>query len=104
MTPASTADTPATLDDVLACLRDLRDLLRHDPGRVLVADARLLAELLGVSVRHVRTLDSAGKIPRPVRIGERVTWRLDEVRDWLAAGCPDRRTWDTLRRVKGGNH
>lgn len=35
----------------------------------------------------------------PVRLGTKAPrWRVDELRDWLAAGCPDRLTWERMRR------
>jgi predicted DNA-binding transcriptional regulator AlpA len=62
----------------------------------LVADAKALAELLGgVGLRSIRTWDAAGKLPRPIRLGGRVVWRIDEIRKWLAAGAPDRATWES---------
>ena len=66
----------------------------------LVADARGLSKLLTVGLRTVRTWDAAGKLPTPVRIGGRVVWPLDEIRDWLAAGAPDRETWTAARAAK----
>jgi len=66
----------------------------------LVVDARRLARLLSCGVRTVRTLDAGGKLPAPVRIGGRVVWRTDEIRAWLAAGAPDRATWEALRAAR----
>ena len=66
----------------------------------LVADARRLAALLSVALRTVRTWDAAGKLPKPVRIGGRVVWRLDEIRAWLDAGAPDRETWAAIRAAR----
>jgi len=47
-----------------------------------------------------------GKLPRPLKIGGAVRWRLDEIRAWLAAGCPNRQEWETTCRVtqKGVQH
>ncbi len=64
--------------------------------RLLAVDAKRLAELLAVSLRTVRRLDSAGKLPRPVRIGGAVRWRLDEIAAWLASDCPDRNRWEAM--------
>lgn len=66
----------------------------------LVVAASRLAPLLDASIRTVRTWDAAGKLPAPIRIGGRVVWRLDEIRDWLNAGAPDRETWTALRAVR----
>ena len=63
----------------------------------LVVDARRLAKLLCAGVRTVRTWDAAGKLPKPIRIGGRVVWRVAEIREWLAAGAPDRAAWEARK-------
>ena len=60
-----------------------------------VIHAKELAQMLSISLRTVRRLDSAGKIPRPVRVGSTaIRWRLEEIKNWILAGCPDRRQWE----------
>jgi prophage regulatory protein len=66
---------------------------------VLAIDAHGLAEILGLSLRSVRRLDASGKLPKPLRIGGAVRWRLSEITAWMDAGCPDRAEWE---RTKGG--
>jgi excisionase family DNA binding protein len=56
-----------------------------------------LAIILGVSVRHVERMDAAGKLPKPLRLGRAKRWRYEEIKSWLAAGCPERQQ---LRIVK----
>jgi hypothetical protein len=56
-----------------------------------------LGQLLDRSVRTIRRLDAAGKLPRAIRIGGRKCYRADEVRAWLAAGCPDCARWEMLQ-------
>ena len=64
----------------------------------LAVDARTLGLMLSLSVRTIRKLDSSGKLPRPLKIGgHAVRWVVDEIRDWLAAGSPDRRAWELVR-------
>jgi predicted DNA-binding transcriptional regulator AlpA len=63
-------------------------------GHLLVT-ARQAAELCGKSLRTWRSWDSAGWIPRAVRIGRSTLWRADELRDWVAAGCPCRVEWES---------
>jgi hypothetical protein len=78
-----------------AAVRDHRRLVSP-----LVADARLLAKLLRVGIRTVRTWDAAGKLPTPIRIGGRVVWNLKGkwgVRAWLAAGAPHRDEWEARK-------
>jgi predicted DNA-binding transcriptional regulator AlpA len=74
----------------------------------MVADAECLAELLGLGVRTIRTMDAAGKLPRPLKLGARTVWIIREVREWLAAARngipPDRREWEALRAAVNGRH
>jgi predicted DNA-binding transcriptional regulator AlpA len=51
------------------------------------------AAFCGVSEATWWRQHSAGKVPAPVKIGRRTLWDRDELRAWLAAGCPDRKTW-----------
>lgn len=37
-------------------------------------------------------MDAGGEMPRPIRKGRKVLWRLDEIRRWVEAGCPDRKS------------
>ena len=65
----------------------------------LAVDAKKLGAMLGLSTRTVRTLDTSGKLPRPVKIGRRsVRWCVSEIEEWLQAACPDRQTWEALNR------
>lgn len=45
---------------------------------------------------------AAGRIPAPIKLGGRTLWRIEELRRWISAGCPDRRSWETLCRQRGG--
>jgi predicted DNA-binding transcriptional regulator AlpA len=58
-----------------------------DPSPLLI-DGDKYAQLMSVSPRTIRRLADAGHGPKPVRVGRCLRWRLDEVADWLAAGCP----------------
>jgi predicted DNA-binding transcriptional regulator AlpA len=63
----------------------------------LVFTAAEAAAMFQKSIRTWRTWDSSGKIPKPLRIGRATYWRPEELRAWVAAGCPDRETWDAMR-------
>ena len=63
----------------------------------LVVDAKRLARLLCAGIRTVRTWDAAGKLPKPIRIGGRVVWLVDEIRAWLDAGAPNRDEWEARK-------
>ena len=60
----------------------------------LLLTTRAAAAICSKSLRTWRTWDSAGWIPRPVRIGRSTLWRADELREWIAAGCPRRAEWE----------
>jgi len=66
----------------------------------LLLSARDLAAMLRLGLRTVRSMDAAGKLPAPMRIGGSVRWRLDELRAWLDAGAPDRATWARIRDAR----
>ncbi|MCL5281437.1 MAG: helix-turn-helix domain-containing protein, partial [Planctomycetes bacterium] len=71
----------------------------RDIREALAVCARELAEMLDVSLRQVWRLNSAGKLPRPVRLGGSVRWDRDEVLRWFKDGCPDRQAWDARKGV-----
>jgi predicted DNA-binding transcriptional regulator AlpA len=65
----------------------------------LAVSAEGAARLCGVSRSQWWKLHSAGKVPLPVYLGSKAPrWRVDELRAWLAAGCPNRQEW---QRVQG---
>ncbi len=64
---------------------DLRST--NEDVRLIAADQ--LAAMLDISTRTVWRLLSTGRMVQPIRIGGSVRWRLDEVREWIAKGCPD---------------
>jgi len=59
-------------------------------------DVNHVARLLSCAPRTVYRLADAGKLPRPVKLGALVRWRADELRQWVADGCP------AVRAIKGG--
>lgn len=73
----------------------------NETQQALVVSAKVLAKLLGVSIRQVWRLNSAGKLPKPIRLGGSVRWRRDEILAFIEAGAPDRETWERIK-VQGG--
>ena len=47
------------------------------------------------STRTVYRLSDAGRMPPPIKLGSLVRWDLDEIDEWIQAGCP------AVRNVKG---
>jgi predicted DNA-binding transcriptional regulator AlpA len=67
----------------------------------LALPAKDAADLVGVSRAQWWKLHASGKIPLPVYLGTKAPrWRVEELRAWLAAGCPDRLAWQKLRRPR----
>ena len=63
------------------------------PESVLV-NTQQFAELLGVSKRHLITIDGRGEIgPEPIKLGQRTLYAVSEIREWAAQGCPERAVW-----------
>ncbi|MHC4582702.1 MAG: helix-turn-helix transcriptional regulator [Planctomycetota bacterium] len=63
--------------------------------------AQMLAERLSLSKRQVHRLNSAGRIPAPIRIGGSVRWSERTVNRWIEAGAPDRRTFEAMQQARG---
>lgn len=63
----------------------------------LLLTAREAAAVCGKSLRTWRIWDSAGVIPRPVRISGSTMWRIEELRRWIDAGCPRREQWEMMQ-------
>ena len=56
-------------------------------GRKL-GDVKTVAEKLDCSSRHVYRLADAGLMPKSKRLGALVRWDLEEIDEWISAGCP----------------
>ena len=65
----------------------------------LLLRAPQAAALLSTSVRTLRVWNATGKVPRPIRIGQSIYWRPEELKAWVAAGCPDRVTWEAMQQL-----
>jgi len=66
--------------------------------------AKALGQMLSLSKRQIFRLNSCGKIPAPIRIGGSIRWDLErDIRPWLAAGAPDRKTFDAMQQTRGND-
>ena len=94
------APTPVTAPAV-GDLRAARPTPPAAPAEPLLVPAAESARLCGVSEASWYRLKSAGKVPAPVRLGGRVLWRVEKLRRWCAAGCPDLHTWQAMDNAGG---
>jgi predicted DNA-binding transcriptional regulator AlpA len=54
----------------------------------LLITAGQLAQKLQISTRTLWRRRSAGELPQPVCFGGAVRWRFEEIKNWIARGCP----------------
>jgi len=59
-----------------------------------------VGRILNLSKRQIFRLNSSGKIPASLRIGGAVRWAESTIAEWLAAGAPDRRTWEAMKQER----
>jgi predicted DNA-binding transcriptional regulator AlpA len=75
--------------------------LRGSESSKLLLRAAEVGALMGASERWIWDKASAGKLPKPLRIGRFVRWRRRDIEAWIEAGCPDcskAERLDTLHR------
>jgi excisionase family DNA binding protein len=64
----------------------------------LTMHAASAAKLCGVSRATWYALAAAGRLPKPVRLGRRTLWRVDELKAWIDAGCPPLHRWEQIAK------
>jgi predicted DNA-binding transcriptional regulator AlpA len=68
-----------------------------DAHRLMLRDTDLAA-LLGVSPRHVWSLEDRGLIPAGVKFGKCKRWSRPVIEAWAAANCPPRDKWTHMQK------
>ena len=48
-----------------------------------------VAEICGIAPETVRRMTDRGAMPKPVRLGRAVRYRLSDIESWIANGCAD---------------
>jgi predicted DNA-binding transcriptional regulator AlpA len=65
-----------------------------------------MAELLERTIRTIYRLESQGRIPSSVNVGNQRVWMRDEIMHWVDSSCPPRRAWEKIhpkyRKKPGG--
>jgi len=64
----------------------------------LLISAVEAGRLCGISRTTWFGLLSSGRAPRGIRLGRCRRWSVDELRGWIAAGCPPQERWEIMRR------
>jgi len=70
---------------------------KNTKSEIQLLTAKQLGGLLSLSKRQIFRLNSCGKLPAPIRIGGSVRWSEKTISDWLAAGAPDRKTFEAMK-------
>lgn len=63
----------------------------------LLIDLKQLATLLSCGQSTLHRNRKADRLPAPIKLGGRTLWRVQEIEAWVAAGCPDRKTWEAMQ-------
>lgn len=64
--------------------------------------AKQVGLMLALSKRQIFRLNASGKLPRPVRIGGAVRWKLADIIRWQELDCPDRKTFEARQKAGAG--
>lgn len=66
--------------------------------------AKAVGEKLSLSKRAVFRMRSAGLIVAPLKVGQgAVRWRSSDIEEWIAMGCPDRKTFNAMQQARRNN-
>jgi len=107
--PTNISHTPATLDDVVAELRIIRESFTSPPAELIDRDA--FAATLSIGTSTFDKNRAAHKIgPKPVGVGGALRWNRAEVLLWIqhpdqGGELHDEKTWpavwESIRRKAG---
>jgi predicted DNA-binding transcriptional regulator AlpA len=86
------------LQPSVSVISDQEPVAAPNLANYLLLTAAESAALCNVSLRTWWAWDATGKIPRAIRIGHKVFWRPEELREWVAAGCPERAVWEVMQQ------
>jgi predicted DNA-binding transcriptional regulator AlpA len=66
-----------------------------------LVNAKHAAMILGVSATTFRKLNMEEKCPKPFKFGNAAKWWRGEFMDWIDAGRPSRKEWETAKKESG---
>ena len=76
--------------EINSCFQEEAGGLGARLHEVLAVDVKQMAGILPFSVRTLRRMDSAGRLPRGFKVGGRKVWRVTDLRLWCEWGFPAR--------------
>ncbi len=63
-----------------------------------------LAHELRLSPRKIDDMRSRGLLPEARRLGRSIRWVREEITEWIAAGCPNRETFEQRKGRRRDEH
>ncbi len=66
---------------------------------VLLISAVEAAKRLSVSKSTLHKLVAVGAVPKPIHLGSRALWRVEELEEWVRDGCPPVERWERRRSL-----
>ncbi|MDR1745523.1 MAG: helix-turn-helix domain-containing protein [Planctomycetota bacterium] len=73
-------------------------------GESALVDAKEAARLCCISESMLYKLNTAGKMPAPVRLGSLLRWKRRELLEWIEAGCPEETGGKNNRNAHNKHH
>jgi len=75
--------------------------MRNSNADNLLLSTERVAALLSISRSNFYGLLSSGRIgPEPIYLGRRVLWKRVELESWIAADCPPRHQWLSIKKAE----
>ena len=69
----------------------------------LLVNATTAAKMLGVGRSLFYQMSEDGRLgPKYIQFGSKRLWSTDELRSWIAAGCPARENWQKVKDAENG--
>lgn len=59
------------------------------PNEIELIDTSKLSKQLGFSKLTIRRMVADGRLPQPLSLGRTKRWRLSDINQWVADGCPN---------------
>jgi predicted DNA-binding transcriptional regulator AlpA len=94
--PSDDASRPVDWSPIIQELRAIRRAIEASQAEAV--NARDAASLCRLGVATWHRMNSAGQVPRPVKLAGSVRWLRAELLAWLQAGAPDRKAWEAMKR------
>ncbi len=69
-----------------------------EPDRLIKTEE--IAKIVDVSRTKLHELRTLGHLPKPVKFGRSLRWRLSDIYRWIDVGCPRVREFEKIKRKK----